>query len=588
MSLCSIRLCTASVLAALLLYAAVCVTLLPYLVSPPRPLSLSSSHSGEDVLADFFNRDSCLEEQCAHNQSRLFYFGLATAPAHIEDELDDAWEEFARHPRRPVAAWHNVPLPEERLRFWSEPEVELQLVKDSGVSLFRLGIDWGRIVPTEPLRGTSSAADNEAVNRYIYILQTARSHGLRIMLTLFHHSLPKWAVSYGGWANHRTVDYFVEFAAFARERFGHLVDYWVTFNEPHIFVLLSHCSGTWPPGRKLSPINSLFCFSPFGEFGKAMKGIIEAHKLAYKALHEAGSKEDTSPVGVAHHVGIIKPYGLLDVPIVLIARWLTLYHWIDHIKNHLDFCGLNYYGQEVLSMAGLILDDQEEYSEAGRGVYPDGFYEILLAFHKRYKDVKPGRPLMRYIITENGIADARDVLRRPYIVEHLLALSAAMKAGVPVDGYIHWTVADNWEWADGYCPKFGLVDVDRIRNLTRHARPSYYLYKQIAESGIITGEQRQQAWATLQDDMKEGGYRPFCRSADQFGRMWAESLDTPTVRPISGRDWRLGHYQTHGFLTYVARSLKAVHMLLFDAAHILTRGLSANITRPSELRAGEL
>lgn len=192
--------------------------------------------------------------------------------------------------------------------------------------------------------------------------------------------------------------------------------------------------------------------------------------------------------------------------------------------------------QEILSGAGLMLVPEEEYSEAGRGVYPDGLFQVLVQFHDRYK---AKQPKLRYIITENGFADARDVIRRPYLVEHLLAINAAIQQvcnlfpishsdanqhtfsklstaylipsgyplsvcqsgnrnssrieacdvllteggivwqGVPVDGYLQWTISDNWEWADGYCPKFGLVDVDRANNLTRVPRPSYYLYQQV-------------------------------------------------------------------------------------------------------------
>ncbi|KAJ7533178.1 hypothetical protein O6H91_13G036500 [Diphasiastrum complanatum] len=123
-----------------------------------------------------------------------------------------------------------------------------------------------------------------------------------------------------------------------------------------------------------------------------------------------------------------------------------------------------------------MLVDEEEYSEAGRGVYPDGLLEVLNAFHKRYR---AHHPSLKYIITENGFADSRDLRRRPYLLEHLLAAYTALKQGIPLEGYFHWTLSDNWEWADGYCPKFGLVAVDRIHELKRHPRPSYYLYQQV-------------------------------------------------------------------------------------------------------------
>eukprot|EP00249_Psilotum_nudum_P018963 c27039_g2_i1 orf=213-1979(-) len=581
--------CCAAVWGAFLLYALTCATLLAFFLWPASPPPLLDE--GKDVLADFF-AGSCSPSvdsfaDASNNPGNCepsnFFFGLATAPAHVEDNLNDSWIDFAggKDGHFPVRAWNNVPLPDQRLRFWTEPDIDLRLAKETGVTVFRLGIDWGRIVAAEPINGTEKTADKAVVEHYKWILQRVHDHGMQVMLTLFHHSIPKWAMSYGGWTDKRTVSYFVDFVRYAKEQFGSYVDYWITFNEPHIFVILSHCSGDWPPGKKLSTMESLICLTPFGQFGKAMDSIIRAHIISYDVLHEGDSK---AFVGIAHNVGVIKPFGLLDVPVALASRWLMNFHWIDHIYGHLDFCGLNYYGQEILSVAGLILAEDEEYSEGGRGVYPDGLYELLLEFQQRYK---VRRPNLRYIITENGFSDARDILRRPYLLEHLLAVHAAISQGVPIEGYLHWTVTDNWEWADGYCPKFGLVDVDRGDNLKRYPRPSYYLYKEIATTGIVTRKQREREWATLQAEINQGGMRPFCRSADQFNRMWADSLDIPVMRRIVERDWRFGKYQIHGSMTYLLRSVEVAKMLFHDAFCVLS-GKFAKLNAPSQTVDEEL
>lgn len=159
-----------------------------------------------------------------------------------------------------------------------------------------------------------------------------------------------------------------------------------------------------------------------------------------------------SNVGVAHHVSFMRPYGLFDVAAVSVANSLTLFPYIDSISDKLDFIGLNYYGQvfisillylpclikklshhycqtlnhifvlqEVISGAGLKLVETDEYSESGRGVYPDGLYRMLLQFHERYKHLN-----VPFIITENGVSDETDLIRRPYFLEHLLAIYAAM------------------------------------------------------------------------------------------------------------------------------------------------------------------
>ncbi|MBA0829730.1 hypothetical protein Goarm_014313 [Gossypium armourianum] len=212
-----------------------------------------------------------------------FFFGLATAPAHVEDKLNDAWLQFAEEnpchksekgdddmmeadavigaadggshqaplarkesskKKKPlkvameamirglqkfvedeseeetaskeecnhnVAAWHNVPHPEERLKFWSDPDIELNLAKDTGISIFRMGIDWSRIMPQEPVNGIKDAVNFAALERYKWIISRVRSNGMKVMLTLFHHSLPPWAGDYGGWKLEKTVDYFMDF-----------------------------------------------------------------------------------------------------------------------------------------------------------------------------------------------------------------------------------------------------------------------------------------------------------------------------------------------------------------------------------------
>ena len=159
----------------------------------------------------------------------------------------------------------------------------------------------------------------------------------------------------------------------------------------------------------------------------------------------------------------------------------------------------------------------------------------MKALHDRYKK---SHPRLTYYITENGIADDTDIIRQPYLIEHLIALRKVMDAGVPVEGYIFWTISDNWEWADGYCPKFGLVLVDRKKNLARYKRPSFYLFKEIAEKKKITQDMREYAqnltWKAERLKFYDpvlasnwDGSRPFCRKIDGL-----ESHDEPIRIPL--------------------------------------------------------
>ena len=192
--------------------------------------------------------------------------------------------------------------------------------------------------------------------------------------------------------------------------------------------------------------------APTGNYSVAMDHVAMAHKAAARVIRAASS----APVGMAHNVAYLSPAGVPDILFVWLSDRLVTFPWIDRIRAHIDFVGLNYYGQEFFAGAGQIaVLEAEEYSDSGRAIFPDGLYLLLKAFHKRYA--------LPIIVTENGVADSGDHLRPAYLLEHLLAVGAARADGVPVAGYVFWTIADNWEWADGFCPKFGLAAVDRSR-----------------------------------------------------------------------------------------------------------------------------
>ncbi|XP_068658558.1 beta-glucosidase-like SFR2, chloroplastic [Aristolochia californica] len=576
-----------------------------------------------DVLADF-SVDPTKEDE------DQFFFGLATAPAHVEDKLNDAWLQFAEEspcadlepmqasqhadtiigsasggggshqakmfggePTRTkkkrkslkvameatirgiikysdeevsedeetpavtpdcnhnIAAWHNVPRPEERLRFWSDPDIELKLAKDTGISVFRMGIDWTRIMPEEPEDARGDTVNFAALVRYKLIIQKVRSYGMKVMLTLFHHSLPPWAGEYGGWKMEKTVDYFMKFTRLVVDSVSDLVDYWVTFNEPHVFCILTYCAGAWPGGRP-DMLEAATSALPTGVFNQAMHWMAVAHAKAYDHIHQH-STITKAIVGVAHHVSFMRPYGLFDIAAVTLANSLTLFPYLDAICGKLDFIGINYYGQEVISGAGLRLVSNDEYSESGRGVYPDGLYRMLLEFHKKYKHLN-----VPFIITENGVSDGTDLIRQPYLLEHLLAVYAAMTMGVPVLGYLFWTTSDNWEWADGYGPKFGLVAVDRANGLARIPHPSYYLFSKVVKTGKVTKIDRARVWYELQSPAKEHKTRPFYRAVNKNGLMYAGGLDKPTWQQFVERDWRFGHYEMEGLQDPLSRIYRFV------------------------------
>jgi len=447
-----------------------------------------------------------------------FFFGLATAPAQAEDHLKDQWLDFARAGH--VHAWKNVPRPGDRSLFWTDPKAEIDLVLKAKVQVFRMGVDWARLYPAP------RQFNETAMERYVEIVKMVKASGLKLMLTLFHHSIPGWTNDFGGWTSKDIFPHFSAFSMNVVAYLGDMIDYWVTFNEPHAFVTFTYCTGMWPPGFNVSVPAELACLLPGGKFNAALSNIGQAHNTFAQYLKTTNS---SAKLGIAHNIGYYVPNSPQDLPAVKIIDAQTKFSFPDLVQDHLDFMGLNYYSREIISGAAPVITLDWEYSESGRCVDPEGLYILLKQFWKRYSG-----NVESIIMTENGIADATDILRPSYIAEHLIAIQQAIKEGVKVAGYVHWTTSDNWEWADGYCPKFGLAAVNRTApGMPRVPRPSLQHYADIAETRKISQQQRDQYWKLVADAQSKNATRPFCRSSDGI-----DGLDEPVQRPFSQRDWR--------------------------------------------------
>jgi galactolipid galactosyltransferase len=442
-----------------------------------------------------------------------FFFGLASAPGQSEDDLPDIWKDWAD--RGHVAAYRNQTVPEKRLEFWTKPEIELDLAAKTGVQVYRLGVDWGRVMPRR------HEFDPAAIDRYRQIFKMAKARKMKVMLTLMHHSVPKWAQERGGWLEEGMKDDYLEFARRMIDEFSPDVDYWITFNEPNVFVPLAYVDGLWPPGGRRS-LASLAALGPLrGDAVKAMDRMSDAHDELYDWAHK---KYPAIKLGVAQNMALYTGKSWLGRLEAKLPDALMNWRFPERVRGRMDYFGMNYYGAEWIADGGLVLEPDEEYSEAGRAVNPRGFYATLMEIRRRF-------PLLPIVVTENGIADATDVLRPAYLLEHLAALAQARRDGANVAGYVFWTLSDNLEWADGYCPKFGLAAVDRAHGLARSPRPSYELFRRIIATREVSAALRDDAWVNVV--AHAGQDRPFCRSADAV-----TPLSEPATRRISTADWR--------------------------------------------------
>jgi len=491
------------------------------------------------LFCAFFCVMSVWGTELAHFPKNSFFFGVATAPAQVEDGLEDTWLDFAH--QKKIAAYENHYAPEERLRFWTEYKREIDLIASTGVQVFRLGVDWGRLVPERPDYKTCSVSggvqDKNALLHYDEIIDYAKSKNLKVMMTLFHHSAPRWFNETGGWTQKYASDCFVKFSQDVIKHFSDRVSYWITFNEPALYNLFVTVGGFWPPGFSPARNYELISIPGIykGRFERSNLAMVSAHKRLFSYIHNDLKIE--TPVGIAHNIGYHMPTNYLSLASVYLTRQFMNYHFMDMIADKVDFMGLNYYGAEYLRGLGSILQEGVEYSDSGRAIYPYGLYALLKDFNNRYNrhfTNRKTRNQLPIIITENGIAETGDTLRPSYMIEHLLAIKQAMREGINVLGYIVWTITDNLEWTDGYCPQFGLFAVDRKNNLERIPRPySVPLIKSLTKTGIITSDERDSAWNRVELAQNSGALRTMCRSEDG-----QTALDVPILKYYVKQDWR--------------------------------------------------
>jgi beta-glucosidase len=419
-----------------------------------------------------------------------FLWGTASAAHQVEG--NNANNDWARFEQQPGAIWHG-----DRsglaCDWWRNAEQDFDLMAEMGHTTHRLSVEWSRIEPEE------RTFDPSAIHRYREMLQGLRKRGIEPMVTLFHFSTPLWLARQGGWTNPAVVGYFRRFVRHTAEQMGDLVNLWCTINEPNIYAALGYGLGTHAPGKKSLAL-----------YFRVLAHLLEAHAAAYRAIH---ALHGSAQVGLVKNVQIFEPLDPADMTAGRIA------HLLDQIFNELtlravtdgrlrfplgaglsthgplvdstDFWGINYYQRQrvdrknrsggLLGMLGPTPGVQV--SDSGRNgtygeIYPEGMYRVLDRVGRL------GKPIY---ITENGLPDEDDDLRPGFLLAHLAQVQRAIRKGIDVRGYYHWSFTDNFEWAEGWALRFGLVALDQERQ-NRTPRPSAGLYSQIIRANAITRE----------------------------------------------------------------------------------------------------
>ena len=322
---------------------------------------------------------------------------------------------------------------------------DFSLLARLNMNAFRFSIEWSRLEPAE------GQWDKETVEHYRQYIAALKAQGIEPVMTLWHWTLPVWFADKGGFAKHQNLKYFDRFVRKVAEEYGGAIRYVLTLNEPNVYTALSYIQGEWPPQQKNLPTAL-----------KVYWRLVQAHRQAYHILKQANPNLS---VGIAAQLANnqpARPGNLLDRLTAQIVAYGWNWWFLNRIKNNLDFIGINYYFTDYYR--GLTKHNpQTPVSDLGWYMEPSGISRVVSETWRRYR-----KPI---IITENGLADARDTQREWWLEETLAALQTEAKRGVDLHGYLHWSLLDNFEWAYGWWPKFGLIEVDR-KTMQRSIRPS--------------------------------------------------------------------------------------------------------------------
>lgn len=349
---------------------------------------------------------------------------------------------------------------------YNHHQEDLDLAKTLNNNAIRVGFEWSRIEPKKDY------FDVATIQHYKMMLQEAKKRGLTTMATLWHWTNPLWFSHEGGWKNKKSIDYFTKYVDLIVKELGGEIDLWTTMNEPMTFIGFSYIIARHPPAKKWR----------FFTARKILNNLAAAHKSAYKAIHYHFPQAKVSFNCMTDY---FEPLVKWDPFHIFWSKMMSYFHhkkFLNKTKKYLDFIALNYYHHNRTSyIPPFKFNKNEKVNDMGWEIYPEGIYHVL-KFFKSFKNV----PIY---ITENGIADEDDDLRPQFIIDHLKYIHQAIAEGINVRGYFYWSLLDNFEWAHGFKPKFGLYRVDRV-TFARTPRPSAAVYAEICKNNGIVLDSR--------------------------------------------------------------------------------------------------
>jgi beta-glucosidase len=428
-----------------------------------------------------------------------FWWGAATSSYQIEGAPDadgkgeSIWDRFCRQPGV-IADSTTGAAGVDHYHRWSG---DVSLMADLGMGAYRFSIAWPRVVPTG--RGPVNPAGLDFYERLVDGLLQA---GISPLPTLYHWDLPQALQDQGGWVSRSIAEAFADYAAAVVDRLGDRVDTWTTLNEPFVVANHGYVTGEHAPGHRslqegFAASHHLLVAHGFAVerirslAPHAQVGIVLNFTPAFPGTDSDADNAKAEELNDLENRWYIEPLTGQDYPPATADRlgWdRSEIHDgdLELIAQPLDLLGVNFYTRTVVYTAPPPEPVERPVTDMGWEIHPRTFGDLLIDLHQRYR-------FPRYLITENGAAMAddqrvdgrvHDLDRIAYLRDHLAEVHRAIDAGVPVEGYMVWSLLDNFEWAHGFAKRFGIIEVDPV-TLDRRAKASALWYADVARTGRL-------------------------------------------------------------------------------------------------------
>ncbi|ABL99609.1 GH1 family beta-glucosidase [Shewanella amazonensis] len=405
-----------------------------------------------------------------------FLFGVATASFQIEGDAEHRqpciWDTFCDTPGK-IADGSNGQVACDHVKLWRD---DVDLIASLGVDAYRLSISWGRVLHPD------GSVNQRGMDFYINLLDELGRRGINVFVTLYHWDLPQHLEDKGGWLNRDTAVAFANYAAIVANALGNRVYAYSTLNEPFCSAFLGYEAGIHAPGHKSRQQGRTAAHNLLLAHGMAMTeirreapeakaGIVLNFSPAYPYTSSAGDANAARLAHEYHNTWYLMP--LMEGRYPDIINQLEPHERpvvepgdMDIISTPIDYLGINYYTRNVYRAGGPLGFEEVRIDNVPRTamdweICPQAFTDLLTGLAQEFN-------LPPIYITENGAAEddapfngtVHDPMRLDYLQSHLLAVHQAIERGVDIKGYFAWSLMDNFEWAEGYRKRFGLVYVD--------------------------------------------------------------------------------------------------------------------------------